>query len=285
MAILTLMRPHQWVKNAFVAAPLFFTPQALSWDSVGLVLVGIASFCLVASAVYILNDYVDCEADKLHPKKCRRPIASGQVTPAAALATFSVLLALGLTTAFSLDAAFGAAAALYFVVNVAYCLALKHVSIVDVMTITFGFVLRVVAGATLIGANISVWIIMCTGLIALFLALAKRRDDLAKSLDGTHRPALDGYTKPFLDSVISVVLGALLIAYMMYTTDEEVAARLDTEQLYVTVPFVLAGILRYLQIALVEERSGAPTVVVLSDGFLIGCMALWLAVFSYLIYF
>lgn len=284
LPIFKLMRPHQWVKNAFVAAPLFFTPHVLSVETVALILAGVAAFCLVSSSVYILNDYVDRDADRLHPKKCRRPIASGQVSPGTALAAFALILALGLTLAFTLDPTFGAVTALYFVVNVAYCFVLKNISLVDVLTITFGFVLRVVAGAALIQVDISVWILMCTGLIALFLALAKRRDDLAKALDGSHRPALDGYTKPFLDAVITVVLGALLVAYMMYATDQEVALRLQTEQVYLTVPFVLAGILRYLQIALVEERSGSPTVVVLSDGFLIACMAMWLLVFSSLIY-
>jgi decaprenyl-phosphate phosphoribosyltransferase len=284
LPILKLLRPHQWAKNAFVAAPLFFTPAALSTDTVLLVLAGMASFCLVSSAVYVLNDWVDREADRLHPKKRHRPIASGRVGPGAALATFVVALAGGLALATWLDPLFGAVAALYFAVNLAYCFLLKNLSLIDVLTITLSFVLRVVAGATLIQSEVSVWILMCTGLIALFLALAKRRDDLVKAMDGSHRPALEGYTKPFLDAAVTVVLGALLVAYTMYATDEEVAGRLNTEQIYLTVPFVLAGILRYLQIALVEERSGSPTVVVLSDAFLIGCMALWVATFALLIY-
>ncbi|WP_181706021.1 decaprenyl-phosphate phosphoribosyltransferase [Chthonobacter rhizosphaerae] len=285
LPLIRLLRPHQWVKNAFVAAPLFFNPHVMSLEAVGLVALGILSFCFVASAVYVLNDLVDRESDRLHPKKRFRPLASGQVTPVAGLTAFVVVLALGLALAFTLDPSFGALVGLYFLVNVAYCFALKNISIIDVLTITFGFVLRVGAGATLIGVDVSVWILMCTGLIALFLALAKRRDDLTKSLGSAHRPALNGYTKPFLDAVTSLVLGALLVAYMMYATDTEVAERLQTDQLYLTMPFVVAGILRYLQISLVEERSGAPTVVVLSDTFLIGCMACWFFVFTYLIYF
>lgn len=281
---LRLLRPHQWVKNAFVAAPLFFTPSALSLASVALVLAGLIAFCLVASSVYILNDYVDRHADRLHPTKRTRPIASGEIAPATALFLFVGTLGAGLLLAFGLHPAFGALAATYFLVNVAYCFGLKQISIVDVMTITLGFVLRVFAGAVLIAIAPSVWIVICTGLVALFLALAKRRDDIVRELGQRHRQSLDGYTKPFLDTSISVVLGALLVAYMIYTTDEEVAARLGSEQLYLTIPFVVAGILRYLQIVLVEERSGAPTTIVLTDRFLTGCLALWAASFTLLIH-
>lgn len=281
---LRLLRPHQWIKNAFVAAPLFFTPGALSPANIALVLAGVVSFCLIASAVYILNDYTDRHADRLHPTKRMRPIASGEVSGATALFLFAAILGAGLLLAFGLHPAFGALAAAYFLVNVAYSFGLKQISIVDVMMITLGFVLRVFAGAVLIAVAPSVWIVICTGLVALFLALAKRRDDIVKELGGRHRQSLKGYTKPFLDTSISVVLGALLVAYMIYTTDEEVAARLDSERLYLTIPFVIAGILRYLQIVLVEERSGAPTTIVLTDRFLIGCMALWVASFALLIH-
>ena len=279
-----VLRPQQWIKNAFVAAPLFFAPQLLSWGAVGEILLGMAAFSLISSAVYILNDTVDRDADRMHPKKCRRPIASGEISTASALCLFVVVLALGLATAFTLDGTFGTFGAVYFVVNVAYCFRLKHISLVDVLTITTGFVLRVMAGASLLEAEVSVWVILCTGLVALFIAFAKRRDDLTKSLDGTHRPSLNGYTKPFLDAVMSVVLGALLVAYMMYVTDDEVLRMLGTEELYLTVPFVLAGILRYLQISLVEERSGAPSTIVVTDVFLVGCILSWAAVFVGLAY-
>jgi decaprenyl-phosphate phosphoribosyltransferase len=279
-----LLRPHQWVKNAFVAAPLFFTPWALSVDNIVLVFGGICVFSLIASAAYILNDCVDYVADRQHPQKRTRPIASGEVSRPSAMVLMGALLVAGLTIAFLLSVSFGAIAVVYFAVNVAYSSWLKNVSILDVMTITFGFVLRVMAGATLIQVQPSVWIIICTGLVALFLALAKRRDDLTQALGPSHRAALAGYTKPFLDTSIAIVLGALIIAYIMYTTDEEVMHRLQTEQLYLTVPFVLAGVLRYLQISLVEERSGAPTLVVLTDRFLAGCILLWAASFAILLY-
>lgn len=284
MAYFRLMRPHQWVKNAFVAAPLFFTPEMLSLDMVWLVFLGVVSFSFVSSAVYVLNDYMDREADRRHPVKKNRPIASGEVAAPAALGLLTALLITGFVIGYRINPNFALIAGLYFVVNVAYSMWLKQMSIVDVMTITFGFILRVFAGAAIIGVQPSVWIVMCTGLVALFLALAKRRDDVVKSVGTEHRAALNGYTKPFLDAAIGVVLGALLIAYVMYATDADVSARLGTDYLYMTAPFVLAGILRYLQIALVEERSGAPSVVVMRDRFLIGCIGLWAVTFATLIY-
>ncbi|HYE00241.1 MAG TPA: decaprenyl-phosphate phosphoribosyltransferase [Alphaproteobacteria bacterium] len=281
---LALLRPHQWVKNAFVAAPLFFTPGALSLGNILLIVAGVLSFCLIASAVYVLNDFVDRHADRMHPVKRSRPIASGAVSPAMAAVLLAGALTAGMALAFGLDLAFGVLAAVYFVINMAYSFGLKHISIVDVMCITLGFILRVMAGAALIGVEPSVWIIACTGLVALFLALAKRRDDLVRSLGGQHRKSLDGYTKPFLDTAIAVVLGALLVNYMMYTTDASVAGSVGSERLYLTVPFVIAGILRYLQIMLVEERSGAPTTIMLTDRFMIVSVGLWALSFAGLVY-
>ncbi len=283
-AVLALLRPHQWVKNAFVAAPLFFTPPAITLANALLVLGGVASFCLVASAVYIVNDYMDREADRRHPSKANRPLAAGTVTTAQALVLLLVMVAGGLGLALWLSPAFAAIGALYFVVNLAYSLWLKHMAIIDVLTIAFSFVLRVQAGALLIGIAASAWIMIVAGLLALFLALAKRRDDLVKSLDDNHRRSLNGYTEGFLDSAVAVVLGAVLVAYMIYTTDRQVMADMGTERLYYTVPFVIAGILRYLQITLVEKRSGSPTAIVLSDRFLIVTILLWAAAFAVLIH-
>lgn len=282
--ILRLMRPHQWVKNAFVAAPLFFTPAALSAGNAGLVLLGMLAFSLVASAVYVLNDYVDQEADRQHPVKRTRPLASGEVSNGAAIVLFVVVLCTGLAMSYALAPAFGILALCYFLINIGYSFGLKHVSIVDVLLITLGFTLRIYAGAVLIQVEPSVWIVICAGLVALFLALAKRRDDLVRSLGGDHRRSLEGYSKPFLDTAVSIVLAALLISYIIYTTDSEVQHRLGTDRLFLTIPFVVAGIMRYLQIVLVEERSGSPTKLVLTDRFLIAAMAVWAASFSLLIH-
>lgn len=282
--VLQLMRPHQWVKNAFVAAPLFFTPEAVSLESVLTVLAGFACFCALSSGVYVLNDLLDREADRQHPVKRKRPLAAGTVDVPAAAIMIVALIGVGLGGAMVLSVAFAKIALAYFLLNVGYSTVLKHVSIIDVMLIALGFVLRVYAGSALVGLEPSVWIISCTMLLALFIALAKRRDDLVKGLGNEHRVSLAGYSKQFLDTTLAVVLAALLVSYLLYTTDPENRARFGTDHLYVTTPFVIAGVLRFLQITLVEERSGAPTKVVLSDGFLRYAALGWIAVFAVLIY-
>lgn len=278
------MRPHQWVKNVFVAAPLFFTPSVLSAGTVVRVMLGFFAFCLVSSAVYILNDYKDREADRQHPSKCNRPLAAGTVAPGLAMGLMAALGVGGLTLAFALSPTVAGIIATYLLLNIAYSMGLKHVAIVDVMVIALGFVFRLEAGSALIDVKNSVWIIMCAGMLALFLAIAKRRDDIVKALDTEHRKSLDGYNRRFLDISLAVVLSAVLLAYMMYTTDDLVMRRLGTDRLYLTVPFVVAGVLRYLQITFVEERSGSPTHLVLTDRFLILTILGWIGVFGVLMY-
>ncbi len=282
--LFVLMRPHQWVKNAFVAAPLFFTPSSLSAESALTVLIGMLCFCALSSAVYILNDALDREADRLHPDKQHRPLAAGTVALPLALGVMTALAVGGLGVASSLSMRFGGIALLYLLINALYSIKLKDVSIVDVMLVSVGFVLRVYGGAELIHVLPSVWIIICTGLLALFLALAKRRDDLVKDLDTDHRSALKGYTKPFIDTAIGIVLGGLLVSYLIYTTDPAVMGRIGSQHLYLTAPFVIAGVLRYLQITLVEERSGSPTLLALTDKFLVLTVLGWIATFAVLIY-
>jgi decaprenyl-phosphate phosphoribosyltransferase len=284
-ALLRLARPRQWVKNAFVAAPLFFTPEAINAANLGRVALAVAIFCLLASAIYAFNDWCDREADRQHPKKRTRPIASGAVSPAVGLAFSLVLLAAaaGLTAAF-MPQGFAVYAALYALSSTAYSLWLKHISVLDVMLVAIGFVLRVDAGSAAIGVAPTVWIVICTFLLALFMALAKRRDDLAKDLADTHRPALAGYNLRFVDAALAVVLAALLVSYLIYTTNEGVIRRYGTDQLYLTAPFVTAGVLRYLQVALVEERSGSPTDLALTDRFLILAVVGWIATFAFLMY-
>jgi decaprenyl-phosphate phosphoribosyltransferase len=284
LALLRLLRPRQWVKNAFVAAPLFFTPSMVAAEFVLRVAGGVLCFCALSSAVYILNDYLDREADRLHETKRYRPLAAGAISPRLALGTMGALILAGFSGAFALDLGFGLVGAAYFAVNLAYFFGLKRVSILDVMIIACGFVLRVYAGGALIGVSPTVWIIVCTGLLALFLALAKRRDDLAKGLGGEHRASLAGYSTRFLDTAVAIVLGALVVSYVIYTTDSENQERFGTDQLFITTPFVIAAVLRYLQITIVEERSGSPTDIVLTDRFLILAALGWLATFGWLIY-
>lgn len=282
--LVILLRPHQWVKNLVVAAPLFFTPDYMSWAAAGLVLTGIAVFCGLASGVYVLNDIADRKSDALHPEKRLRPLVTG-VVPLAPAAILLAALWLGAGWgAFRLGPDFLALAAIYVGLNVAYSAGLKQVAIIDVLIIASGYVLRLIAGALLIGVEASSWIVITTGMLALFLALAKRRDDFVRNLDTDHRRSLQGYSKPFLDVALAMTLGAMLVAYLVYTTDAGVTARMGTDKIYYTAPFVVAGVLRYLQITLVEERSGSPTKIVLTDPFMIVVVTGWLATFAGLIY-
>ncbi len=275
---LKLMRPHQWVKNAFILAPLFFTPAAVTAHNITQVLLGVLCFSALASAIYILNDTMDREADRQHPTKRKRPLAAGTVPLPLALAVMVVLATGGLALAYTLSPGFLVLSLVYLTVNLGYSLGLKKVSILDVMLVALGYVLRVFAGADLIGVRASEWIIVCTGLVSLFIALAKRRDDIVKQLDTGHRKALAGYNLPFLDTAIAMMLAGLLVSYLIYTVEAGI------QNLYLTTPFVIMGVLRYLQIALVEERSGSPTTIVLTDKFLIGNMLAWIVTFGALIY-
>ena len=283
--LLVLLRPHQWIKNLFVAAPLFFTPAVLSLGAVGQVALGFACFSALASALYVLNDWFDRDADRRHPRKRLRPLAAGTVSAATALLLGLCLAVGGLAVAFSLlPSAFGRVLAGYAVLNLAYSFQLKRIAILDVMVIAIGFVLRIYAGGFLIGVTPTVWIVACTLLLALFLALAKRRDDIVCGLDVGHRPALAGYNEAFLDMALAMVLGSLLVCYLLYTTQPENMARLHSNKLFLTVPFVIAGVLRYLQVTLVEHRSGSPTRLALKDRFLLLTIVGWLATFALLIY-
>lgn len=283
-AMLRLARPRQWVKNAFVVAPLFFSPWAVNPKNIAAAAIAVVVFCLLSSAVYVINDYFDREADRLHPEKKFRPLASGEVTPRQGIVLAVILLAASATLSLLLPAAFALFAGGYFVLNLLYSVRLKQVAIVDVLIVAAGFVLRIDAGAMVIGVIPSVWISLATGLLALFIALAKRRDDLVKTMSNTHRASLSGYNLRFVDACLAVTLGALLVCYLMYTTDAETIRRFGTDQLWLTAVFVIAGVMRYLQITLVEERSGSPTDIVVTDRFLILSVVGWAATFAILIY-
>lgn len=284
LAAIRLLRPHQWVKNGFVAAPLFFTPNLVNPANIAAVALGIVAFCFLSSAVYIVNDYVDREADRKHPEKRQRPLAAGTVSVATAAAMLLALLIAGLAIAYAISVSFALYALVYLGLNAVYSLWLKHAAPFDVILIAVGFVVRVEAGGAIIGVVPSAWMVIVTGLLALFLALAKRRDDIVRGVDRQHRKSLGGYTKPFLDAAITFVLGALLVAYLIYTTDADVMQRMGTDRLFITAPFVVLGILRYLQIIFIEERSGAPTVIVLTDRTIQLAVLCWIGTFAALLY-
>lgn len=281
---LRLLRIHHWVKNAFIAAPLFFSPEHITADNITHVLLGFLFWSVLASSVYTLNDWRDREADRQHPTKKDRPLAAGTVSPTLALGMGVALAMIGILGSFWLSSGFGIILLVYVAINLAYSLRLKHVAIIDVMIIALGFVLRVLGGAEIIAIEPSAWIVIMTGLLALFLGFAKRRDDIVRQLDSEHRKSLDGYSRGFIDTTLAITLGAVLVSYLIYTTDPEVQQRLHSTRLYYTAPFVIYGMLRYLQITLVKERSGSPTLIVLTDKPILIAGICWVLTFGWLIY-
>ncbi len=260
-------RPKQWVQNFFVFAALFFSQKLSDWGMVLRSLAAFASFCLLSSAVYYVNDLCDLEADRAHPVKSRRPLASGRMSAAAARAGALLLAAAGVGIAFWLQPIFLAVAALYLAQNLAYSLWLKHVVILDVMLIACGFLLRAIGGAVALPVDISGWLVLCTVMLALFLGFTKRRQEIV--LLGTdahlHRATLTSYNLPFLDQMISVVAASTVMSYALYTVSPEVVSKFHTNLLPLTLPFVLFGIFRYLFLVHVRSDGDNPTRVVLSD--------------------
>lgn len=283
-ALIRLLRVHHWIKSGFVAAPLFFTPSAMNLGNAQAVGLGVLLWSLLASSIYILNDWKDRAADREHPLKKHRPLASGEVKASTAFSVMLLLMGSSLGGGYLLSPVFALFMATYAVLNIAYCYVLKHISIIDVICIALGFVLRVLAGAMLIAVTPSAWIIILTGLLALFLGFAKRRDDLIRKLGADHRAALDGYNRGFIDITLAITLGAALVSYLIFTTDAEVMARLGSTNLFYTAPFVVYAMLRYLQITLVEERSGSPVLILLTDKPMLLSVLGWLVTFAGLIY-
>jgi 4-hydroxybenzoate polyprenyltransferase len=279
-----LIRPHHWVKNVFVAAPLFFAGEIFTPQLLLFILIGVICFCAVSSAIYVFNDFCDQDTDRHHPEKKLRPLASGSVSDNYAIALMIFLFLLGIALSILISKKFFLIVLLYTVINICYSLYLKNIPIIDIMIITFGFILRIEAGAAVINVAPSVWILTASGLLAVFLALAKRRDDIQKGVYVEHRKSLAGYSIQFLDTAISMTLGSLLICYIIYTTDKLIIERLGSDRLYLTIPFVFAGIMRYLQIIFVEKRSGSPTKIILNDKFMIVTVLSWLISFCLIVY-
>ena len=285
-AIIKLLRPHQYIKNLFVFFPIFFALKITHFNLLFKAFVAFVAFSLVASAIYVLNDYFDIEADKAHPKKRFRPLASGEVSKDQAKAIMLALFVAGffLMSLLSLKATLFLG--MYALMNVAYSIKIKHISIVDMVTIAVGFVLRLFVGSAVTGIVLSKWIVIMVFLLALFLALAKRRDDVLIFLnDGTKsRAVIENYNLQFLDTAMSIMASVVIVAYLLYVTSEDVARRFHSEYLYLTAFFVILGVVRYLQIAFVFEDSGAPTKVVLKDRFIQVTIIAWIISFAWILY-
>ena len=271
------LRPQQWTKNLFVFAGLGFSGRLLERDAWPPAVAAFLIFCGLSGAVYLINDVLDRSADAQHPLKRLRPVASGALRPGIALGAAAVLAAVCLAASVAVNRELALTAIAYVLLLVAYSAALKHYVIIDVLTLSAGFVLRAVAGAVAIDVPISHWLLVCTTLLALFLGLSKRRHELTLLADGAagHRPILDEYSPYLLDQMIAVVTASTLIAYSVYTISSDTAERIGSDRLGLTIPFVLYGIFRYLYLVHQRRGGGSPSDLILSDRPLLACVALW----------
>jgi 4-hydroxybenzoate polyprenyltransferase len=277
-SVFVTLRPQQWVKNFVLFAGLVFSQNLSNSDMVLKTIFGFALFCLLSSSVYILNDILDIESDRKHPLKSNRPIARGDIKISTAVVLFFILALVSLGLSYSLSPSFALTALVYFVMNILYSIYLKHVVIIDVMCIALGFVLRAVAGAVVIGVEISAWLIVCTTLLALFLGFGKRRHELMllENQATDHRKSLSEYSQYFLDQMISVVTASTVIAYAFYTLSPDVESKLGTKHMDLTIPFVLYGVFRYLYLIHQKEGGGSPTQMFLNDKPILANIILWL---------
>lgn len=284
--LLLSLRPSQWTKNLIIFAALIFGQRLLDPTAVATSLAAFAVFCALSGVVYLVNDVADRHADRQHPRKRFRPIASGAVPVPVAIATAVILGLTALAAAYWLRFEFGAAATIYVLLLGLYSGPLKHVVIIDVLTIAIGFVLRAAAGALVLGVEIGHWLLIVTLLLALFLALSKRRHELVLLAEGatSHRPILQEYSPYLLDQMISVVTASTLVAYAFSTVSPEVIQKFGTDKLGLTFPFPLYGIFRYLYLVHQKEGGGSPSDMLLNDKPLLACVALWAVAVVLIIY-
>jgi 4-hydroxybenzoate polyprenyltransferase len=284
--LLASLRPEQWTKNLFVFAGTLFGGHLLDASAMGRAAAAFAIFCALSGVVYLFNDLIDREADQLHPLKRLRPIASGRLSPRTAAIAAALLAGVAIAAALALSATFAWVSAAYVVLLVLYSFVLKHLVIIDALTIAAGFVLRAAAGAVAVSVPISHWLLVCTTLLALFLVLSKRRHELTLLADGaiTHRPILDEYSPYLLDQMIAVVTASTVVAYSVYATSGETAVRLGTTRLGLTIPFVLYGIFRYLYLVHQKRAGGSPADLLLTDRPLLACVGLWALAVALILY-
>jgi len=295
---LKLLRPKDWAKNLFLFIPLFFSGELFNWDVYPQLLLGFIAFSFMASSIYIINDYRDIEDDKKHPVKSKRPLASGAVSKNAAIIICILLIIAGFAIGYFIKEKFLFILGIYFLLNLGYSFGLKNIPILDIVIVAIGFVLRVKGGAVIANIGLSEWLNIMVFLLALFMAIGKRRDDvLLKLSSGTDmRKSIKGYNLEFLNVILALVCSVIIVAYFMYTMSPEVQERIanagnpSTNQshgayrLYYTCLFVLGGIMRYLQIIFVQAASGSPTKILYRDRFIQATIVLWIASFYLIIY-
>lgn len=286
MAYLQLLRPRDWAKNLFLFIPIFFSGELFNSGIYPKLLLGFLAFCFIASSIYIINDYRDIEDDKKHPAKSKRPLAAGTVSKTAAILICVLLIAGGFGISYFIREKFLFILSIYFVINLAYSFGLKNIPILDIIILAIGFVLRIKGGAVIAHIGVSEWLNIMIFLLALFMAIGKRRDDiLLKLSSGTDmRKSIKGYNLELLNVILALVCAVIVVAYFMYTMSPDVLKRLGTYRLYYTCLFVLAGILRYLQIIFVQAASGSPTKILYKDRFIQITLVIWIVSFYLIIY-
>lgn len=288
MNIIKLIRVKDWAKNLFLFIPLFFAGELFAFDKIYSLLLGFFAFSFVASSIYILNDYRDIEDDKKHPEKSKRPLASGAVSKQTALIICVLMLAAGFCMGWLANPKlkFLFVLGIYFFINVAYSFGLKNISILDIFIVATGFVLRVKGGSVITNIPVSEWLIIMVFLLAVFMALAKRRDDiLIKISSGMEmRKAVKGYNLEFLNSVLSLICAIIIVAYFMYAMAQETIEKHNTYRLYYTCVFVMAGVFRYLQLVYVKGQTGSPVKIFYKDRFIQITILLWILSFYVIIY-
>ncbi len=293
MSVLThhikLLRPKDWAKNLFLFVPSFFAGKFFDIEKLSLLLAGFFAFSFMASCIYIVNDYRDIPEDRKHPVKKNRPLASGTVKKTTAIVISFLLFILGAGIGYLVDPSFQFLFILlvYFSMNMAYSLGLKNIAILDIMLLAAGFVLRVKGGAVIAGVDTSQWLIIMTYLLSLFMAIAKRRDDmLLKIATGTEmRKSMSGYSLDFMNTLLGLFSAILIVSYIMYTVSDLTILRLGTHRLFYTSVFVIAGVLRYMQITFVKGKSGSPTEILYKDRFIQLSLILWILSFYFILEF
>lgn len=292
-SVIQILRPQQWVKNLFVFMPLFFGHQLMNVPLLINTIVAFFAFSFVASSIYCFNDIIDVEDDRRHVEKCKRPIASGKISVTTGYILMFLMFALSViismmlpfeaqTTTLELPYIIG----IYWLMEMAYCIQLKRIAIIDLCILSMGFLLRIAAGGAATGIMISHWLIMMTFLLTLFLGFAKRRDDVLKFQKTKIPPRHNTkrYNLTFVNEAITVTGCVMLVCYIMYTVSPETTSNFDNRHIYLTTIFVLLGVLRYMQLAVVDEKSGDPTKVLLRDHFTQVIVLCWVVSFLFIIY-
>ena len=285
-AVIRLLRIKDWVKNLFLFIPTFFAGNIFNFHDLGLTLGGAFAFSLVASGIYIMNDYQDRHLDRLHPRKKKRPIASGEVSEKTAKILMVLLPLVGIVLAFLINLYFLYILIIYVLLNIGYSMGLKNVAILDLFIVASGFLLRVYAGGFIAEVPVTEWLAIMILLLALFLVTAKRRDDLIiRSETGELvRKASKSYNLEFINSCLTLLSAVIIVAYIMYTVSPAVTDRFESTYLFMTTMFVIAGIMRYLQITFVEQDSGSPTSILYKDKFILITILGWIVSFYLIIY-